>query len=79
MMGIYEIKVLPDNEKYDITFTKAQFVDKAIKGNIKYVIYAFSYFMDELKYCSLSNKIKGIFSFMSDAKLNRYSNVPKKY
>lgn len=77
MRSIYDFNVLTENEKYDLTFTKAQFVDTATAAETKYALYSLSNFWIEVEYHSPTNKIKGICSFVSGEKLNRYSNVPK--
>ena len=77
-MGIYEFNILTEHDKYDTIFTKGQFVDVVSDGDISFALYSLSYFWVEVKYHSLSNKIKGINSFVDGEKLNRYSNVPNK-
>nr|MUH39673.1 hypothetical protein [Zobellia laminariae] len=59
-MGIYEFNVLDDHSKYDLVFTKGQFVDTVIEKETKYVLYSLSYFWVELVYNSTNNKIIGI-------------------
>lgn len=77
-MGIYDFNILTKNDRYDRVFTAGQFIDTVSEGDIKYALYALSYFWVEIKYDSLGNKIIGISSFVAGDTLNRYSNVPKK-
>ncbi|MEH6618507.1 hypothetical protein [Maribacter arcticus] len=76
-MGIYNFNILSDHEKYDVVFTKGQFVDSVKEGRIRYVLYALSYFWVEVMYDVPTNKILEIGSFVSGKTLDRYSNVPK--
>lgn len=78
-MGIYDFNILSDHEKYDTVFTIGQFVDTVTEGDTKYALYALSYFWVEVVYNAPNNKITGISSFVEGDKLNRYSNVPKKF
>lgn len=77
-MGIYEFNILSENEKYDIVFTKGQFVDTLTNANIKYVLYSVSMFWVEVVYNAKTNKIIDLSSFIEGITLNKYSNVPKK-
>lgn len=74
-MGIYEFNILSEHNKYDTVFTKGQFVDTVTEGRIKYALYSVSKFWVEVEYFEPSNKVKGISSFVSGDKLNRYSNL----
>ena len=76
-MGIYDFNTLSEHDRYDILFTKGQFVDTVSEGDIKYALYSLSYFWVEIEYDSPRNKIIGISSFVAGDTLNRYSNVPK--
>ena len=75
-MGIYNFNILSDHEKYDVVFTKGQFVDSVKEGRITYVLYSVSKFWVEVMYDAPTNKILEIGSFISGKTLDRYSNVP---
>ena len=80
-MGIYKFNILLKHDQYDTVFTKGQFVDTITEGKVKYALYSLpdSFFWVEVEYNAPSNKIKGISSFISGEKLNRYSNVADKF
>ena len=78
-MGIYDFNILFEHDKYDLVFTKGQFVDTITKQEIKYALYSLSYFWVEVTYHAPTNKITGISSFVEGEKLNRRSNVPKEF
>ena len=73
-MGIYDFNLLTDHYKYDIVFTKGQFVDTVTKEKIKYALYAVSMFWVEVAYDAKDNKITGIKSFIGGETLDKYSD-----
>ncbi|WP_149275624.1 hypothetical protein [Pareuzebyella sediminis] len=76
-MGIYDFNILSEHDRYDILFTKGQFVDTVSEGHLRYALYSMSYFWVEVQYHALENKVIGISSFVAGKTLDRYSNVPK--
>ncbi|MCM4170061.1 hypothetical protein DHD32_01105 [Arenibacter sp. TNZ] len=77
-MGIYEFNILSEHDKYDLVFTKGQFIDTITRDEIKYVLYSVSMFWVEVVYDIDANKLIGISNFVSGATLDKYSNVPKR-
>lgn len=75
-MKLYDFKLLPDKEQYDIVFNKGQFSDYCLEKNKRFALYAISKFFVEVEYDEINNKIVGKVSFISGQKLNRYSNLP---
>ena len=75
-MGIYEFNILSEHDKYDLVFTKGQFVDTVKHKKFKYALYSVSKFWVEVVYNANTNKITGISSFVSGATLDKYSNLP---
>tara|TARA_R110000868_G_scaffold361291_1_gene623271 strand:- start:467 stop:739 length:273 start_codon:yes stop_codon:yes gene_type:complete len=75
VMGIYDFNVLSDHDKFDMVFTKGQFLDRVKEGRIRYCFYSIPYFWIEVMYDIPNNKILELGSFVSGKSLNKYSNL----
>lgn len=76
-LSLYEFKLLPDGEQYNIIFNKGQFLEYHLERERRFALYAVEKFFVEVEYDSLTNTIMGKTSFVSGEKLNRYSNIEK--
>ena len=69
--------MLSEDDQYDTVFSKGMFLDMAIEGNSKFVLYAIDKFFVEVEWDIETYQIvdKGVFKYGDT--LDRYSNVPK--
>ena len=55
-LSFYEFTQLPEEQQYDLVFTKGEFIDASIKDNVKFVLYSLFGFFVEVIYDSVDNK-----------------------
>ena len=73
-MTLYEYKLLPDAEQYEVLFNQGDFVTSRISGTKRYALYSLFLFFLEVEYNSAENKIVKKVSFVRGEKLDVYSN-----
>ena len=74
---LYEFKLLPHQEQYNIIFNEGIFLDHFINGNRRFALYAIDLFFVEVEYDSKKNKIKNSIAFKTGIILDKYSaNLP---
>ena len=49
-MTLYEFKLLPEHEQYDLVFCKAQFLTYRLEEKKRFVLYALHRFFVEIEY-----------------------------
>ncbi|MGI0105872.1 hypothetical protein [Salinimicrobium sp. WS361] len=74
-LTLYTFKLLPDQEQYDLVFTKGDFITTREEGNSRFALYALEKFFVEVEYDVQNNKIVNKVSFISGEKLNVYNNL----
>lgn len=60
----YEFTQLSEEQQHDLVFTKGDFINTSVKGNIKFALYKLYNFYVEVIYDSVDNKIVSLTSFL---------------
>lgn len=71
-MTISEFNRLSDHDKYDITFTKGDFIEYFVNGTQRFALYGVYKFFVEIEYDNRENKIINLISFVDGHTLNKY-------
>lgn len=78
-LTLYEFKLLPNHDQYDLVFTKGEFITNREEGGSRFALYALYRFFVEIMYDSTNNKIVGKRSFVSGEILDSYSDIPDEF
>jgi hypothetical protein len=70
--SINDFNKLTQHQKYDLVFTKGDFVNYYLKGETRYALYAIFNFFVEIEYNRSKNKILNITTFEEGKLLDRY-------
>lgn len=62
-LALYEFKLLPNQDQYDLVFTKGEFITNREEGGSRFALYALYRFFVEIVYDVKNNKIVGLKSF----------------
>lgn len=73
--SLYEFKLLPDHDQYDLVFTQGEFITQLEVGGSRFALYALYRFFVEIEYDIAKNDIIGKRSFISGELLNKYSGL----
>lgn len=63
---------LKAHDKYDLVFTKGDFVNYYLKGDIRYALYSLFKFYVEIEYNLPNNEISNLVAFEDGLLLDRY-------
>ena len=58
-MTLYEFKLKPEHEQYDIVFNQGDFIDYHVEESKRFALYAVSRFFVEIEYDLWNNKVVG--------------------
>lgn len=72
-MTLYEFNLLPNQDQYELVFTKGEYVTNREEGGIRFALYAIYWFFVEIEYDIKNNKIVGKRSFITGKLLDKYS------
>lgn len=73
-MTLYEFNSLSEHDKFDIVFTKGEFIDYRLKMEKRFALYAIDMFFVEVEYDNKKNKIQNLRSFKCGELLDKYSS-----
>jgi len=63
-VSFYEFSQLPQEEQYELAFTKGEFIDVSEKDNVRFALYKLYDFYVEVVYDFVNNKIVNLTSFL---------------
>ena len=71
-LSINDFNILTQHERYDLVFTKGEFVNYYLEDNIRYALYNLFKFYVEIEYNVSNNKISNLIAFDNGRLLDRY-------
>ncbi len=71
-LTLSQFSKLKAHDKYDLVFTKGDFIIYYLKDDIRYVLYSLFKFYVEIEYNLLNNQISNLVAFDDGILLDRY-------
>lgn len=71
-MSFHDFKNLLQHEQYDLVFTKGDFINYYLKGEIRYALYSLYTFFVEIEYNVSLNRILNLETFEEGLLLDKY-------